>query len=851
MNAFLRRVFLASLLRRPISTGLSLLAIVLGVALGLAVHLIHGAALDEFGRNMRLLAGSADLQVLAGREGFDDSVYIALAQRADVAQASPVLEIEVLLPDGDRRLRLFGIDPLRAMHVHPALVPVVAMNAAREESEERDASGLSLSSLRPGGVFLSAAARNALNLDFGDRFEVLAGTRRLTLSVEGGLPGAGVGQQIGVMDIAAAQDAFGRVGRITRVDLRVVSGFDRETVRDDLTEVLPAGVAVLTPEGAESQSAGLSRAYRVNLTMLAAIALLTGVFLVFSTQLLSVARRRREFAFLRALGLDRPALERGILAEGAVIGLAGGGLGVAAGYALSAGALAVAGGDLGAGYFTSVGPRLGFSGAAIGVYLVLGTVAGIAGAWLPARAMGRTPPAHGLQGGDDLLNFPSPVHGFVALAAFVLAGILCLLPPLDGIPVAGYGAVGLILAGALLILPGVSRLSMRAFPIKRTALQRLAHARLLAAPGQTTVAGAGVVASVALAVAMAIMVSSFRASVDDWLAQMLPADIYLRASAAAASGFLPPEVVDMVSATEGVDSAESIRFATVRIGNAQAPVTLIARPVAGGISLPLVEGDSNSGEPEAHDPAALPPVWVSEAAADLLGFRVGERIQLPLAGRLREFRVAGVWRDYARQHGAVMIELSDYRALSGDRLTNDIAIRLENGARPDLVANALRAALAEHEIEFASPGEIRAISLSIFDRTFLITYLMEAVAVLIGLFGISTSYAALATARSKEFGMLRHLGLTRGEVGRLLAMEGAMTAAVAVIVGILAGAAIALVLIEVVNRQSFHWSMDIHVPGAALFVFSIALIGLAAIAARLSGAQAMRQSAVLAVREDW
>jgi putative ABC transport system permease protein len=263
-----------------------------------------------------------------------------------------------------------------------------------------------------------------------------------------------------------------------------------------------------------------------------------------------------------------------------------------------------------------------------------------------------------------------------------------------------------------------------------------------------------------------------------------------------------------------------------------------------------VEGGVDS-EPQAREPDALPPVWVSEAAADLLGFRVGMQIELPLAGRAREFRVAGVWRDYARQHGAVMIELSDYRAMSGDGLTNDVAVRLHKGARPELVANALRAALAEHVIELTSPGEIRAVSLSIFDRTFLITYLMEAVAVLIGLFGISTSYAALATARRKEFGMLRHLGLTRGEVGRLLAMEGAMTASLAVVVGTLAGGAIALVLIEVVNRQSFHWSMDIYIPGFGLIAFAMALIGLAALAARLSGAQAMRRSAVLAVREDW
>jgi putative ABC transport system permease protein len=237
--------------------------------------------------------------------------------------------------------------------------------------------------------------------------------------------------------------------------------------------------------------------------------------------------------------------------------------------------------------------------------------------------------------------------------------------------------------------------------------------------------------------------------------------------------------------------------------------------------------------------------------ADLFGLAVGDTLALPLGGAAHRFRVAGIWRDYARQHGALIVELADYRARTGDTLSNDVAISLAPGATVDAVSAALHAELGERTIEIAQPGEIRAITLAIFDRTFLVTYLMEAVAVLIGLFGISTSFAALATARRKEFGMLRHLGLTRREIGRLLALEGALTAAVGLAVGTAAGGAIALILIEVINRQSFHWSMDLSLPLAALGAFAAALLLLAALAARLSGYQAMRQSAVLAVREDW
>ena len=210
-----------------------------------------------------------------------------------------------------------------------------------------------------------------------------------------------------------------------------------------------------------------------------------------------------------------------------------------------------------------------------------------------------------------------------------------------------------------------------------------------------------------------------------------------------------------------------------------------------------------------------------------------------------------MWRDYARQTGAVMIDLADYRRLTGDRRANDAAIFLAPGAVADQVAAALTATSSPGTLSIAYPGEIRAISLRIFDRTFAVTYLLEAVAVIIGLAGVAASFAALAVARRREFGMLRHLGLTRRQIGWMLAQEGALAAGVGVIGGLLAGAAIGLVLIEVVNRQSFHWSMDLHVPWGSLALFGVGLVALGALAAVLAGRQAMRQDAVLAVREDW
>jgi putative ABC transport system permease protein len=237
---------------------------------------------------------------------------------------------------------------------------------------------------------------------------------------------------------------------------------------------------------------------------------------------------------------------------------------------------------------------------------------------------------------------------------------------------------------------------------------------------------------------------------------------------------------------------------------------------------------------------------------DLYGYSVGKVVELPLAGKSRRFTVAGIWRDYARQNGSVIIARDLYVAYGGDRNSNDAALYLAPGASPSAIEHAIRASVpGAANLEFGQPGEIRARSLNIFDRTFAVTYALEAVAVLIGVFGLSSSFGALVLARSREFGMLRHVGMTRRQIGAMLATEGTLVSALGLALGLALGWVISLVLIHVVNRQSFHWSMDLHLPWTLLAVLAAALLVLAILTALASGRRALSVEVVRAVREDW
>jgi putative ABC transport system permease protein len=370
---------------------------------------------------------------------------------------------------------------------------------------------------------------------------------------------------------------------------------------------------------------------------------------------------------------------------------------------------------------------------------------------------------------------------------------------------------------------------------------------LRGASGQASVSLAAIVASVALFVSMAIMVASFRHSLDDWLARVLPAELYVRPGSFADSAFFSAVDQQRIAALDGVQRVEFSRADSVVIDTARPRVTLLARTLPDPLQRLPLEGDVHM--PAAGDP---PAVWVTEAVRDLYGFSPGQRVTLPLAGRNVEFTVAGVWRDYARQQGALLIDRALYIALTGDRSANEAALWLRPGTTADTVRREIEGSVAGADrVTVTTAGELRQISLRVFDRTFAVTYALEAAAVAIGLAGLASSFGALALARRREFGMLRHLGMTRSQIGVMLATEGAAVSGIGLLVGLALGGVISLILIHVVNRQSFHWSMDVAVPWVVLAAFSVALLALALLTTLVAAREALGEDAVRVVKDDW
>ncbi|HEU4621745.1 MAG TPA: ABC transporter permease [Burkholderiaceae bacterium] len=827
----------------PVRNMVAVIAIALGVALGFAVHLVNASALSEFAAAVRTATGEADVELrglgLAAKQGFDEAWLERLARSNLVERASPVIELDAPVAqaraDDERNpplLRVFGLDPLRAAHVNPGLVGRAAEDVALEPLDAR-------------AIYLSPGALNWLRAKPGDTVRLRAGVREVDFIVAGTVPGAGANQRVAVIDIAAAQAAFDRLGRVSRIDIKLAEGVSPARFKAEFA--LPATLAVVEPSANEARASNLSRAYRVNLNMLALVALFTGAFLVFSMQTLSVVRRRAQFALVRIVGASRASLVWTVVAEGALLGGAGAMLGLAGGAGLAKLVLDALGGDLGGGYFAGSSPPFVWSWPAAAVYAVLGLMAAVAGSALAAREAARAAPARAIKGGGDetaLIRWRGAGPGVGLIA---LAGGLAALPPLGGIAVFGYLAILCLLVGGLWLMPSLAT-RLAAFgglglANSRAAVPVLAVARIANTPTHAGVVLAGVLASFSLMVAMAIMVASFRHSVDDWLGTVLPADLYVRIGAGGEGIALPDDTQRAIAALPGLARVEFARITQLGLDPTRPNVALIARAL----------DDPTRQLPLTGDPLRVegPAIHVSEAMVDLYGWTPGTRVKLALGERVLEATVASVWRDYARQFGAIALDRATYAAASGDTRVSDAWLWLAPGTRSADAVEALRALPLGDRLEIAAADEIRAISLRIFDRSFAVTYLLEAVAMVIGLAGIAAAFGAQALARAKEFGMLRHLGVSKRQVLGLLTLEGVLLTGAGVIAGLGIGALVSLVLIHVVNPQSFHWTMDVYVPWAMLAGVALALLIAAACTALVAGRAAVAKSAVLAVREDW
>ena len=823
------------------------LAVALGITLAVAIHTVNRSALSEFSRALDLVNGQASAQIVMPTGEFSDQLYdqIVTQQTAlGIRAISPVLERNTA------QIRVLGIDIFQAARVSPSLVPLV--------SEDQD-QGL----FSDDAIFLSAAALQKLQLSVGDPLALDYEGKTVRFKIAGTVPGA-IGQVIAVMDLGLLQWRLGGFDRVSRLDVQLLHDKGIEEVAKAVQN-LNLGLRLISAQERDRRASNLSRAYRVNLNVLALVALFAGAFLVFTTISFSVLRQQSQLALLSILGASPRWIFSLVLAQAGVIAALGGLLGIGLGLTLAFVLLNMLGGDLGGGYFSGAVPPLEIDSVALLGFWILAIAVGLLAAYFPAKAATSKRPTELLRSGSTERVLRPAMDHRVALIFSLASLVLAFIPAINDLPLAAYASIACLLFAGLALIPCLVQYCFSALADRLSRWQKqpssliFAVWRLAQAPASAAGLIAGVVAALALTVAMVVMVASFRDSMTQWLDQVLPADLYANFKQVKQdNAFLKnPNLLKRIAQVPGIERYELSVQRKILFQSDRPEVTLIARPIQqsrAAEALPLI----GSVYPQNSTPnqPALPVAYVSEAMVDLYDWRPGEIHTLPAFNgqqNAQKVWIGGIFRDYGRQHGALIIDLAEYQNMSGDQQYSGIAIWLVNQADPTTVLNALRVAIPQfRDQDFTNRSSLRALSLTIFDRSFALTYALEIAALLVALFAVATGFAGQALLRQKEYALVHYLGQSSAQRTSWISAESGLLLGLAVIWGTILGLLMSQILIHRVNPQSFHWTMDTSVPYFALITLMLVLVG-SGIAAALWAAKRNlnRANLITALREEW
>jgi putative ABC transport system permease protein len=806
-----------------------IVAVALGVAVVVAISLAGDAAAGSFHASMETLAGDANLEVTAAG-GVPEEIVGVLATLPYDLRVSPRLEGMATAVDLQRTAPLIGLDMVAESFEVQSGTPAISLDDSTVTAD---------------GVWLSSD----FGLKRGDRVTLRINDHTREYAVAGALAPSESGSVI-LMDIAAAQRELGRTGRVDRIDLKAPDGSSPgssstgspsiEEWRRRLQSSLPEGVQVQAAGSQTDENRRMLSAFRLNLRVLSYIALLVGAFLIYNTISVSVVRRRPEIGIVRALGATRGAVLAAFLGEAAALGVAGGLAGIVLGRLMAIGALRLVSATVQSIYVTSRPAPLEMSLITWVLALGSGTGVAVAAALAPAREASLVSPTEAMaRGARELSARGNQWRDLWLAVALAIGGTACALAPaVRGLPLFGYAGALLLVAAAAFAMPvlvhgltaAMSGLLRRMLGVEAMLAARSLNGSLR----RTSVLVAALATAVAMMASVGIMVGSFRETVRVWMENQLQADFYLRPAGDVVPGQYPTMEADLAQQLTNVPGVAFVdRFRAYEISYEGLPATL------GGADMRAAGGYRNlkflSGRPAPEVYSRLVDAdlaIVSEPFAHKHHVKAGDTVTLPLGGARHTFRIEDVYYDYATEAGYVLLDRATMLKYLPDPLPSNIAIYLQPVASKTEARAGIERAIAGRSVIVADNRFLRDQAIRVFDRTFLVTYALEVVSVVVAVIGVAGALLALVVDRKREFGLLRFLGASTGQIRKWILVEAGLIGLLASIAGFGLGVALSMILIYVVNKQSFGWTIQFHWPVAVLTV-SMMVIYLATLAAGL------------------
>jgi putative ABC transport system permease protein len=822
---------------------LSVFGVALGVASVVSIQVINQNAVGAFAGSVRAVSGEADLTLIGRSPVLAESLFAEVLAVPGVEEAWPVYRLQVAVDSEAEEvlyLEVVGLDMATPRRGLPW-----------GQGPERPWEVFQL----PGWVAVSPALATELGLAIGDSIPVSIGDRRARLTIGALIDFSRVspsaGSRLTVMDIAQAQSLLGRPGELHQIDVRVAAGSSLETVQADLVRRLGPAVQVLTPAERRGQAVRLLEAFRLNLTALSLVSLFVGAFLVFSSTQALLMRRRRELGVLRTLGATRAQLLGLLLGEALLTGILGVAIGIPIGIRVAEANIGTVSATLANLYLLQEIEKLELS---FGLYLLavlIGGGASVLGALLPSLEMSRRDPR--------ALLAAFSLHERLASHALRLAVMAAALVMLAYVAVTLFGsewkprgfALGLVL---LIAVPLVAPLLVRGgsrwiraggfgIPYGIKSLGLRLHT--------TVMAVAALAVAVSMLVAVTLLIGSFRRTVGIWVEETARADVYVTSESwrrARREAVLEERLIDRIAATPGVRAVDRFRQFYAYTGERRISVAGIDSDVPGSAGrFSLLSGDAATLPSRLREEGA---VAIGEPLSRKEGLAVGDTLRLFGPGGEVGLGIAAVYYDYTSEAGSAVMDLGTLASIFGPGPVNNIALYLEDGVPPGLMVDRLKSAFPEEPLLIRSNRMLREEIFSIFDQTFAVTRLLQVMSLLIAVSGVALTLLVMARELISELALYRALGAHRAQVFRIFLGKGMGMTVLGILLGFAVGLGLAMILIYMINRAYFGWTIALHWPWGALAA-QVGLILAAALAASLYPAlRASRTPATELSRED-
>ncbi|MFQ5598462.1 MAG: ABC transporter permease [Nitrospiria bacterium] len=842
----LKFISLRHLLREKRSW-LTLVGVALGISVFVSIRIANRSVLDAYRQSVDAFVGETTLEVVGKSGAIDERLLIDLREAHGISEISPI--VQSVLPMAQpavaqgEMLLLMGIDLFQERHF-------------RRYDIEAGKKGVDLTTafetlLDPASAFLTASFAKHYGLRIGDPFSVRSGVELLPFKVAGLIKGEGIARtrdgNIAFLDIASAQWRFDKVGQLNRIDLITDDRVPLDTLIAGLEKQLGNGVHVRRPQQRNRHIEKMLFSFQMNLTALSAISLFVGLFLIYNTLLVSVAHRKKEIGMLRALGVDCGEIFRLFTLEGMVIGIAGGFLGVLTGALLARWVVQVLSTTVTSLYVAipptpfSLPPLLFVEG------LIIGVLVATFSALYPAWQAGRLKPREAMEG---IYHSEGPGfndRGLLGIAAVLglAAFLLCSLPMQWGLSWNGYIAAALLLAAFSLLVPSAifffSRL-VRLLSKKSAPAWRLAQGHLEQAIRRNAPTVSAFMAALAMMISVVIMIESYRTTVLIWIDQSIQADVIGFPASYMASDSdesMPESILNEIVALLEVKAVDGYRSRMILFRDTS--VELAARDLSVHAAYSDYLFRAGNRDRIFRQAAQGEAVLVSEVLANRFGLREGEHVALPTPQGPMAFEIAGIFYDYGTDGGKMVVDRSHVQNKWRDRRIDALLVYLDEEADAVSVRQQLLATWgAAQGLAFTTQGDFKTEIMDIFDQTFLITYALEWIAIAVALLGIANTLFVSILERRREIGILRAVGASRPQVIRIVMIEAFYMGVIGNVIALICGFFLSLLLIFVINKASFGWTLQFYFPPEILLHSFLVAVGAALLAAFFPACKAAR-----------